>query len=310
MVVIGIIALLISIALPAFQGARDQVRATTTHATIRVLETGLESFRADTQLGGNYPPSIHLDASSNYVMSPHTNLPINVYGANLLVWALAGADLLGSPGFRDLNSTDPVGGNYQGLAPWADDTGKGSLYYIDGASDPRPGQPHYPRIGPFVDVSKTKFAKQTSPGVFEIPADRNKTPISSLCILDAWDQPILYYRANPSRSALVSEYGHNTATGIYALDDNVLFTGSVGQSQAGMDFGAGTTHPIATLGTWLPATPTVPPTPVGSFAHHLYNPNIKAVHRPHNADSYILLSPGKDGRFGTADDVANFEVNK
>jgi len=36
---------------------------------------------------------------------------------------------------------------------------------------------------------------------------------------------------------------------------------------------------------------------------------VKARLEPARADSYLLISAGADGRYGTADDIANFEHN-
>ena len=71
-----------------------------------------------------------------------------------------------------------------------------------------------------------------------------------------------------------------------------------------MDLGGGTAHFPGGIGrndlNQLP----------GTFSYSIWNPNITATAKPHRADSYILLSAGPDGRYGTAADVANFPVNK
>ena len=47
--------------------------------------------------------------------------------------------------------------------------------------------------------------------------------------------------------------------------------------------------------------------PIDKFEKMIVNENIQSIKRPYRADSYILLSAGKDGDFGTADDVFNFD---
>ena len=119
MVVVGIIALLLTILLPAINNARDAAKVASTQVLIRAVETGLESFRADRTIGGRFPeswPRALGRTSFPMPVSPHdgsTGKPF--YGANLLVWALAGADLLGTPGFRDRNSN----------GTWYDESGPG-----------------------------------------------------------------------------------------------------------------------------------------------------------------------------------------
>jgi hypothetical protein len=46
------------------------------------------------------------------------------------------------------------------------------------------------------------------------------------------------------------------------------------------------------------------------FSRAIWNPNVIAVPRPHNEQSFILLSAGPDGVFGNSDDIANFEINR
>ena len=43
------------------------------------------------------------------------------------------------------------------------------------------------------------------------------------------------------------------------------------------------------------------------FEKMIVNENLTTIRRPYRADSYILISAGKDGDFGTADDVFNFD---
>ena len=311
MVVIGIITLLISIAVPAIKKARDAAKFASTSATIRVLEVGLNSFRAEGQLGGEYPPSVRTTA-----VSPHDNSDVTVHGANLLVWAMAGADLLGTPGFRDLSgTTDPFGG-------WIDDTGTGGLYQLD--ANGRPGS----RFGPYVDIDKMKFSDAVGSDAFRLPAGKTD-PLEYLFFLDAFDQPILYYKANigaiwsvdagnddnGSNYQIDASSGLYSPTAVYNLLDNLEITGYSNDSGTlvteGIDFGAGQ-HPISRLGNYKDGSaPDFPDADdIGTFAYTMYNPNVTATCRPHNVDTFTLLSAGVDGLFGTADDVANFEVNK
>jgi type II secretory pathway pseudopilin PulG len=312
MVVIGIIGLLVAIALPALNAARTAAKVTTTSATVRVLDTGLEQFKTDNAVGGAYPPSMHVAP-----VDPRTGRKAPVCGASLLVWALAGADLLGTPGFRDMDGVaDPFGG-------WVNQTDTALLY----AKDPTTGKPLVSRSGPYVDLSKMKVNTLT---------DGARTQ----CFVDAFNQPILYYRANVGATLLVSDEdpigqtsGTYTPSGIYNLADNLNITGNI--STAGMDFGAGrrpySDHyhffsnssqngnkflgltsggtSVATPGPGA-GVPNVPGTERGTFAWTVANPSITAAWRPYRDDAFILLSAGPDGIFGTADDVANFPTNK
>ncbi len=54
---------------------------------------------------------------------------------------------------------------------------------------------------------------------------------------------------------------------------------------------------------------------VGIVGHKAVNQQIYdasggVIRVPYRAESYVLMSAGKDGLFGTADDVYNFEMGK
>ncbi len=333
MVVIGIIGLLVALILPAVGAARRAARAGTTAATISVLETGLEQYRTDSRVGGTYPPS-GLALPQEVAVSPHItgstvgNYPggascPRVSGASLLTWALAGADLLGTPGFRDLN------GNNR----WEDNTGSASgadaqynLYAIYPTSHPDlalQGKPVHSRSGPFVDTSKIKFPQQVTPGDtwFEMNELAPRPRINSICFLDSFGQPILYYRANSAGNMMAANDRAGSDQGIYTLGDNADITGDASRLSTfpGMDFGAGfiqtgvssaPRHYMA-----LRANTTLPPERwERSFDRTIWNPTATAgggtIARPHRPDSYILISAGPDAIFGTADDIPNFKVNQ
>ncbi len=282
MVVVGIIGLLIAIVLPAVGAARDQARSATTRATITAIETGVQQFYADHLVGGAYPPSQWMSLP----VSPHGTSG-RFEGANFVAWAVVGADLQGTPGFRDLN----------GNGVWQDDIQ--NLYAINTVTK----QPALPRSGPYVEISKMEFPKPqtgtTAP--FFIESNPQAGPLNSICFLDSFDQPILYYRANEGQGPMVGMAG---SPGIYNFDDNALITGT---GTGGMDLGGGAFHFPQGLGP----TVTIPATgDRGTFAYAVHNPDVTALARPHRPDSFILISPGPDAVYGTADDLANFKINK
>lgn len=110
--------------------------------------------------------------------------------------------------------------------------------------------------------------------------------------------PILYYKANTSgtihdsNSTYLPVEGDNKGQFYNYLDNNYL------------------------VGLGMPWNP--PTAPGGTPAHLMYtepkrfyestkNGNIVNASRPYRADSYILISAGFDGQYGTADDIFNFE---
>jgi hypothetical protein len=96
--------------------------------------------------------------------------------------------------------------------------------------------------------------------------------------------PILYYRANTARAAHDVNDPEN-ADNIYDYRDN---------------------HAIVALG--VPGDPNAvhPLAEPRRFYLNTRSDKIVSESRPHRPDKFILLSAGKDGLYGTADDVFNF----
>jgi hypothetical protein len=163
--------------------------------------------------------------------------------------------------------------------------------------------------------------------------DRND-PVSNLVVIvDLFDQPLLYYAANTHGrdTNMVEEEreenniykgGGDQATGppFYFHQDNVMFTGT--DKKAGWNFG-GTdkTHTIARAGAELTAPELVEVDPDAeqsnrnTFAHYIVDRKLlksftsqtskKTPLRPVNPDSFLLISAGVDGLYGTTDDPSN-----
>jgi hypothetical protein len=228
------------------------------------------------------------------------------------------------------------------IGGWTDDTSNSvvnniqGLYYINQTGS-NTGKPYYPRSGPYVDLSKVRLTKQVGTA-FQVPsATGNSMPLASHAFLDAFDQPIVYYRANPNAPLMADDGSMNAAkagvpggkptqyamsqttlayvpTGVYNLLDNQPVTGNSNTAKPGMDFGAGTNHFGTNVSKRL-GDPTKFPNdvtnnPRGCFVQHIGNYSVTATPQANRTDTYILLSAGPDGLFGTADDLANFPINK
>jgi hypothetical protein len=96
--------------------------------------------------------------------------------------------------------------------------------------------------------------------------------------------PILYYRANVKATAH-DVNDPNDPANIYNYKDNQALI------ELGVPGDPNTTHPLANPRRFYLNTKSDKSTTV----------------KPYRADSYILLSAGYDGLYGTADDVCNFE---
>jgi len=295
--VIGIIALLIGILVPSLSRARDQARRVKVQATLSAIDKALEMFHNDfgeyPDSGGSIDPIEDLNAKGRI-------FPME--GVHWLARALVGHDFQGvDTAGRSLDSyAYPVS-----MAELADAARRGP--YLADAT--------------IVRDTDARFGDTTGDSL------RNGRPI---VIDDAYESPILYYRASPKAPEPFCQFGDPIngcahcpkRPGIYELSDNQRITGrwengsSVGppDSLPGWDF-ANTgqlPHPIASFGSVHPDSVSEPPSynPAGkTFTGLLHDEDtLKAagVVRPHNPDRFILIDAGRDGLYGTEDDLTNF----
>jgi prepilin-type N-terminal cleavage/methylation domain-containing protein len=197
MMVITIIALLAAILLPAVDAARIAARNTATASLLHSISTGLDMFKSESKLDRKYPPSIW---DTNPTIDhpggdPYgTGFNYTAFGAQTLVWGLAGADLLGTPGFEGwLNKT--VGG----------------LYYIN----PSTGEPNTTRFTGFIDLSKTKIKTPAQDGDdLTIPEVQGRGGYGGApVIVDDFNRPVLYFAPNLNYTGL----------NIYRFTDHIGF---------------------------------------------------------------------------------------
>ena len=332
LVVIGIIAVLISIMIPGFNAVRRNAKIVTTKATYQGLEGGLDSYRGERALGQKYPPSESDDPSDPFhIQDPYSITGQDaevVNGANLLVYAMAGADQIGTAGFIDRDGT----------GFWFDDFGaqpfdppKPSGAY---AVDPTTGEPRntrYPGGGTtYVDDTTRSTIRNLQNLVDDgivIDPPRSVTgrpgALDQPFFTDAWGQPILYYQANRAGRMMINNPSGGPL-GIYDVDDNAMFTGTPTKNPfAGLDMGAGVRTAEGHFSDIAQSNfPGLVPKPLPSqgpneilvkstyeqtFERFILDRSIVNQNRPVNADSYLLISAGPDAVFGTTDDVVNWQ---
>lgn len=173
MVVMMIIGVLATMLIPAVQAARIAAKVAKTKTLVFSLETALNMFKSEERLGRYYPPSYIPRLPMPDDPWGGTGPEYDAWGAQTLVWAVTGADLLGTPGFPDADNERLVD------------------MYRD--------RNRYPRYGPFIDPTNLDIAHPQdedcalsvlgrwaalSPPIYNVP------PV----ILDAFGMPILYYR--------------------------------------------------------------------------------------------------------------------
>ena len=292
LVVMSIIAILIAVLLPAMGKIRNMAHVTETTAQQGALDQGIAQFRGSTELGGAYPPSSSDQPDRLQIANPRAQIvaqpTVFVTGAHLLVHALLGADLLGPPGFRDLDRD----------GTWSNDTHASfapenrGMYGVD----PVDGAELFTRYGNGGFVSP-KMAEKSVRSLAQLededliafwgdsPVSNSKPTRRQPMFIDAWGHPILYYKANAGTRNMIWT---QVTPGIFRQEDNGMITGSTeGQLEYnGIDFGAGTQdgnfyHLIAN------ATPTTPrplidPTTAtwdDTFAKFVWDPSVTAPSR-------------------------------
>lgn len=321
LVVIAIIALLIGILVPALTGVRNQAKQVAVKNLHKVLGTGAEMFNTTM---GEYPASDgHLNGGNPFEPStwanfgPVANPSVRLSGAQWLILQLAGADL---KGFVKKNKDDyydigPSGINSDDWLDW---------YALKAPDDPNNDRRRFsdfiPLDGGFAK-SPTTLADETGvklPGALKAGgggAGSSEWSNDKLAFaVDALGHPVLYYSASAGAKLPFSDPA-NGKFGTYNQYDNATITGST-LSPAVSDFldlaDDGKGHALKELG-WNSTAATTEPEP-DTFAGFVYDKKIFEQSkrgdlgqvRPVRPDSFILISPGLDGRYGTPDDITNF----
>ena len=315
MTVIAIIVLLIGILIPALSSARIQAKKSSTAGLINAVERGCEMFQGDF---AQYPQS------RGYNPFEPQGDNILLMGAQWLGLQLVGPDMRGIVDWRDLrNDSDDDGDIDQD--DWLD------WYSLDPTRE-------YTRMGPYASVegsavqSLVTYANVKSditdwPDELEAgtPDSWNNGRIPFF--IDAFSNPVLYYRANPKVNApFTTGTPGDMIVGRYDQADNAYFTGSSGaqgrypsDDTPGWDLsGAGYVGDYAhDLGDFGYTEDQLEFPEPKTFAAFLCDGNIfdntqnadgEGRLWPYKPDSYLLISAGEDGVYGTMDDIANFKA--
>ena len=270
--VVAIIAILVGILIPATQAARRAAQNAKQKAQLTAIDVALTTFREDY---GDYPPS---DMS----ISPG---PLYYCGAQKLAEALVGRDM----GGFDPNSRWSVDdGAYRSSANRKGfylDPGTGHPFRVGNRSPQVPGL--YPLVLPL------------APDTFVLCDVYPRTRVEVLegaAIRDVrMGSPILYYRAR-------SDPLRKMSSQIYTCEDNMDLIGAKERFEQRKDAGPWRLDPPNTLAQVRQ-----------SFYEFIRDPRVPlgvaadaGSGLPYRPDSYILVSAGLDGIYGTTDDMCNF----
>lgn len=201
-----------------------------------------------------------------------SEVPFDYCGTQKLTEALLGWDLLG----------------FHSGSNWKSD---GSVY--------KPSKDNLSkRIGPYLELSTTNTFKLSDlfasygNGAWELASETyvlcDSFGIKSVSYTTAKaGTPILYYKANPSSKV------HNTGVigdRIYNVFDNKTLMELKIKDPDRL-------HPLADDDGSFSFT---------YFYDYITDPKVTAIDWPYRPDSYILISAGVDGLYGTSDDICNF----
>ncbi len=295
--VMSIIVILIGLLVPALTRVKRYARLVRQKAQFHSIGVALDLFSSEYD---GYPDSDQLDGR----IPPEVRVPY--CGAMKLAEAMVGQDFKGfhpDSRFRRDGLDGPGGAN---LYPYP---------------APAPASPQYPA---YLENLRARHmylqlenANAYTLDTIYAPADIAAIGFepNDVVLCDVYNRvkskktakgigmPILYYRADPAN------IGH-----VISTDDNVLESNiyDVQDNQAlinlGLPWSAAPVHPMASDGTTSTGAViglTLPAWP-GLFYEKTLNPKVPTNDRPYRADSYLLLSAGFDGEYGTSDDIWNF----
>ena len=284
LIVLAIIALLVGLLVPALSTVRNIAKETKQKAQLSAIEMALAAFKNDY---GDYPPSY----------TPVPGQPGGDYcGTQKLTEALIGWDLLGfhpKSAWR-ADGLDALDG------PGTYDPAQTRDFNGDGIPDT-----FDERKGPYLELATTNAFRlgYSAPNIRSgLYADTGPLAPSTFVLCDVFSEqkvmmangttakagaPILYYKANTSGKQILDVYN-------MADNDSLVFV----REQANLiedPPGPGEVLPRNKLASTI-----------AFFENYITDPKITARPWPYRPDSYILISAGADGLYGTSDDITNF----
>jgi hypothetical protein len=266
----SVIVILIGLLVPALSLVRRMATDTKQRAQFHSISVALEFFSGEND---GYPTSTALPVGGT------SNLTV---GAQHLAEALVGRDLQGYDiaSSWDSEADDAVSGTdiYSGATDSLDrrrgpylNAENVEAYLISQLYSGNTGNIYDTNNPVLTDAYRVKFITVTAGTV------SRQLKVGS---------PILYYRADTTSRTFEYDTPAHCEESIYNIYDNdeLVALGKV------ID---GTAHPI------------FDPNGRQTFYEKITNPTI-STSRPYNQNTYILISAGFDGRYGTRDDITNF----
>jgi type II secretory pathway pseudopilin PulG len=283
LIVAGIILVLTGLLIPGTTLVRKIANQTKQRAELGTIGLAITTFKNDY---GDYLPSTQAEATCEINSNDYS-------GAQKLAEALCGWDLLGfnpKSCFRS-DGTEPNGADL----------------YSQSFTTPVPSSTDLDtlraqnRRGPYLDMTHISVFKLGE--LFNSLTGDGRTLADTYVLCDVFGvrnaqvgnknvragTPILYYKANPASK------DHRTSAQytdrIYNVEDNRYLVALEKLTSSGAKGGA---HRLAGG------------TSFENFYDFITDERVTAISWPYRPDSYILISAGPDGEYGTKDDICNF----
>lgn len=295
--VIGIISLLIGILVPSLSRARDIAKKTKSLAEISAIEKSLEIIYAESKV---YPESNSTRQDPINELNGVGGNP-RLMGAHWLARAMVGPDTLGPD----------IAGHFVKDKDKVSTSGTQVVGVQSGGTGVTPDAMRLAeRKGSFLEDPKVVMSDM-DPRLTQLGAPGT----GRLVIVDAFNYPILYYKANPRAKYPFCNTARGDQLGIYDQRDNIAITGGEGDPLAsnwdfggtGLKHGLGVLSPQGTLNVEVPPGSDYKGKRFDDYFHQHQAHETANVIKPYLPETFLLVSPGKDGIYGTDDDPNNFD---
>lgn len=288
--VMAIIAILIGLLVPTITIIQKTAQKVKQKSQFHGIEITLESFGTDF---GDYPDSSY----------DGTGIDPGYCGAQKLAEAVVGWDGFGvhpQSGFRSDGMNDIVDTNGDNIPDYV-------LVYdivngILNGTYQTPADNRRVRKGPYLELEAANAVKLAD----LYPGAVGTLKLDTYVLVDMFGKvthgttrkrtgmPILYYKANVGGMRHIYSLGPIMNSNVYkVIDNDQIYTTQP-------PFGS-TSHPLDADQSIFYDRTTNPNFPGSPFPPHLGR-------RPYRSESFILHSAGRDGLYGTADDVYNFDT--
>ncbi|MFI4911173.1 MAG: type II secretion system protein [Sedimentisphaeraceae bacterium JB056] len=321
--VMGVIVVLISLLLPALSMVRDFSREIQQKAQFHSIEVGAEMYQSDY---GTLPPSYDNDPAMRPTGSTDAADTTPYSGASKLAEAMVGMDLLGfhpnsdyrADGLNDVKVRDATGA----MVLETDQEIYTATSTIANANWQTAEENLDARTGPYIDLENANAFRlgqiYQNIGAFAAPSYLTDVTVSDgpLVLCDVFAEkrqsgektgtPILYFKARTQyKDQNYQEKYMTTFTGDEWDDDIYNYLDNFNIIDLNVASDQNVSHAVKSN-----SVAGSPALGIDIFEDMIINDKVTSLSRPYRANSFILWSAGKDGLYGTSDDIFNFDKDK